>query len=342
MRPLTKGVAVLSVSLLSVGTAGAAVTTEDVSHSRAAAHYIAQHQADDGEVTNGFSPIGTTADAVLSFVAARRGPRAIEKALDYLEAHEAEVTGVGLTAKVVMALVAGGRDPRSFAGRDLVEEITSTEGEDGRYGADTAVFDHALAMLALAAAGQEISENATDWLANAQCPDGGWQYDRPYDGATEDANCFDGDDPNDFFASDTNTTSYARQALLHGTGTHSLKSSPFGFFRFTRDEEKGGWGYTAGYVTDSNSTALVIQTYAAVDRALPKGAKAALRDLQYPLCRKNGAFAFTWTDPDGDGKNNKRSGPDTGATVGAVLGLLEKPLPLAAADVTKPARPPAC
>jgi hypothetical protein len=87
------------------------------------------------------------------------------------------------------------------------------------------------------------------------------------------------------------------------------------------------------FVTDSNSTALVIQAYEhvleiAVQPHIPEGGMRALKALQYPPCgNKGGAFAFTWEDPDGDGTFTKTP-PDVGGTIGGILGLLKKPLPV--------------
>jgi hypothetical protein len=112
-------------------------------------------------------------------------------------------------------------------------------------------------------------------------------------------------------------------------GAPAPAASPFAYFRAARDEFKRGWGYDLTFTTtDANSTALVLQAYAAGDRAAPPAAVRALEDLQYGRCgQRYGAFAFTWIDPDGDG-TYKRSGPDTYATTSGILGLLQKPLPI--------------
>lgn len=324
-RPIALG---LTAVLWLGSSAGATVTDRDKVSARYAARYLVKQQEPDGSIP-GFSRVGTTADAVVSLVAARRGPRAIESAIEYLRAHEAEVNNVGLKAKVVMALVAAGHDPRNFEGRNLVREIRRTERGTGRLGAGTAVFDHALGMLALVAADVQPSHDMRWWLVKAQCADGGWEYESP--AGSQDAHCNSGA-PDDYFPSDTNTTSLAVQALRFGR-TLRLQTSPFSFFRATRDDRKRGWGYTFGYMTDTNSTALVIQAYVAVGEDLPQGAKDALRRLQYGFCDEGGAFAYTWVD-DGDGTYS-RSGPDVGATVGAIPGLVEKPFPIRHYDVTK-------
>ena len=112
----------------------------------------------------------------------------------------------------------------------------------------------------------------------------------------------------------------ATQAIAAAGATSTYPHDPFRFLERIRDTAYGGWGYSWSFSgTDANSTALVIQAYVASERAIPDGAIAALRRLQYPC----GSFAFT-RDAAG-----KKTGPDVGATVGAVLGLLRvaRPVP---------------
>ena len=328
------GACLLGITLLSAAPASALAAATPQQRARDGAGYVASHQKANGSIP-AFSPIGSTADAIVSFVAAGRGAGNVTDALRYLsqQVGAGNVTGVGLRAKVVMAAVAAGKDPRTFGGSNLVSQILQTQRPNGRYGASTAVYDQALAMLALAASGAGPSKRATSWLASAQCDDGGWQYDAPAV-RTDDRHCLDGVDPStDFFESDTNTTSLAVQALAVGRGNAAPANDPFAFFSSLRDPQFGGWGYTWGLeTTDANSTALVIQAYAASGTPLPSGALGALNALQYRSC---GAWAYSWTD-DGHG-GFARTSPDVGATIGAILGALQRPLPVDSRPVTKPA-----
>ena len=319
-----------ALSLSSSGVSAAPTTTK---RARVAISYIARHQNDDGSIP-GFSAVGSSADAVVAMAAARRGPRQIDRAIAYLKDHIDEADSIGLKAKVVMAAVAAGEDPRNFAEVDLVGDITSSETPDGRYGADTPVLHQALAMIALAAAGEEPSEAARTWLLDAQCADGGWQFDNP-SGPADNESCQSG--PEDFFMSETDTTAHAVIALKEfETWEPGAERDPFAFFVARRDPEKKGWGYDLTTpITSSNSTALVIEAYREhAYRNLPKGAVRALVRLQYRLCGKRaGAFAFTYEERNG---KLRRTAPDVGATVGSVLGLT--PRPYAEVMVTK--RPP--
>jgi len=310
---------VVSVVLASAWTATAA--TDDATRASTAMAYVGAQQRANGSFP-GFSSIGSTADAVLDMAAT--GYDRVPDAIGYLrrQVRKGNVVGVGLTAKVVLAVVAAGGDPTSFAATDLLTAITGSEKPSGRF-AGASVFDQALAILALRAAGDTPTANELAWLAGAQCPDGGWQFDRPHR-AAENRHCRDKADPADFTSSDTNTTAYALMALGDLSG---LTADPFTFFAAIRDRTYHGWGYTWGFRrTDANSTALVIQAYASQGLTAPGRGVRALRRLQYPC----GAVAFSFTGA------GRRTGKDVGATIGAVLGFLKEPIPVAPVALTAP------
>lgn len=335
-------VAVMTIAgLLAAGAAEAGPSRKR--RARVAAGYLAAQQQQDGAFP-GFSSLGSTADAVVSLVAARRGSDEIDAALDYLEANVADAVTLGQKAKLVLAAVAGGRDPRSFGGVDLVQPLVDSEQpRSGQYGAPTPddpfdgeVTDHTLVTLALAAAPDvDPSTQSLTWLVSTQCPDGGWQHTGP-PADDENRHCFTGDGQSDFFRSDTNTTSLAVQAIAaHPHASAPLERDPLRFFRRIRDPKKGGWGYTWNLrLTEANSTALAIQAFAARGARLPRGAMRALKKLQYRLCGKRaGAFAYTYEKRRG---RLRKTAPDAGATIGAIPGLLRRPLPVATFEVTRP------
>ena len=315
-------------SLLSLGVIASLVIGAPMAHAERrddadridhAVAYLAAQQRGNGSIP-AFSPIGSTADAVLAFVAAGVGEEQLIDALGFLRRRVAhgKADGVGVQAKIVTAVVAAGADPRAFGGMDLVQAIVDSLGAHGRFD-HAAVFDDALAVIALVAAGANVPDVAVHWLLDAQCADGGWQYNRPAS-ANDDEHCHNTMRPaKDFFDSDTNTTSYVVQAI-EAAGSATPTTDPFAFFDEIRDGQRHGWGYTWGFeTTDTNSTALVIQAYAAAGMAVPADALAALRELQDPSC---GGWSFTWA-------GSQRTDPDPGSTIGAILGLLQLPLPLA-------------
>jgi len=317
--------------------------------------YIVGRQGENGSVP-GFSKVGATADAMLALSAARRSPKSVARAIAYLRTKAEGLRSVGLMGKVVMAVVAAGRNPRSFGGRNLVLAIKRKRRDSGRYGGTdsrAAVLNHALAMLGLAAVPEAVPLSSYEWLREARCPDRGWQYDAPSH-SRDGFHCGDGS-PGDVTRTDTNTTSYAVQAF-RARGVSGRASLVY--FRSARDGVRGGWRYshqrsafgTRAY-TDANSTALVLQAYAALHKAPPPGARRALRRLAYRACGElTGAFAYTWARSSGEfrrvpsradaAREDELGGPSViGATVGAVLGLLGRPLPLDPARNGEPAPP---
>ena len=127
---------------------------------RVAVRYIISQQEDDGSI-RAFSDVGSTSDAILSMVVARRGPRAIDEAIAFLRNNIDLADTIGEKAKLVMALVAAGRNPRSFARHNVVAEIKSSQQADGQYGSDqTGVISHALAILGLEAADAHVPREA--------------------------------------------------------------------------------------------------------------------------------------------------------------------------------------
>jgi hypothetical protein len=325
-------VAVSGAVVLSFAVSAHAAPITDQQRADRAVAYLRAHQRENGSIV-AFSAIGSTADAVSAFVAAGVGRTAMTKAIGFLRTQVSlgHVTQIGLQAKVVIAVDAAGLDPATFGGANLVHTISATIGSDGHYGT-SAVFDDALVMLAIESSGATPPTKAAAWLLQAQCPDGGWAYDKPYDSSTDNKHCSDG--TTDYFPSDSNTTSYVVQALANMSDTDWIYD-PFastGFFFHLRDKVRGGWPYSFGLPSDANSTALVIQAYRAAKLAVPTGSIQALRDLQYTSC---GAFAYSWS-------KGKRTGADLGATIGAIPGLLRKPFPVSGTVATGVPAVPKC
>ena len=345
--PRILGVAMVVV-IFSIATPAAGAPSIERRASMAV-HFIVTQQLDDGSIPALDDPIPWTADAVVAMVSTRRAPRAIARALDYLEASSDEIDSVGEIGKVVMAEVAGGRDPRDFAGRDLVAELIAIQGSDGRYGTDTSVFSHAIAILALRSADEEVGlDSAADWLVAAQCASGGWQVIGP-PVFGEDERCSFGYP--DIDEANADTTSLAIQALA-GLGVEP-EHDPFAFLDTLIDPSNGGWSYdrsdslhskfTSSYA-NTNTTGMVLQAYAAADREPPRGSRGALARLQRRLCGgRAGSFFYTWGDGDGDG-SFERNGPNNlASTIAAVPGLLMAELPQAPFESTRPPpKAPAC
>jgi hypothetical protein len=256
--------------------------------SEAALKWLATKQNADGGFSTGFAPgsdIGATADAILAITAAGQDASTWRQGdtspLDYLAAQvrAGSVKGAGVAAKVALAAVATGQDPNRFAGTDLIALIAADANSSTHiYGGG--MFDHALALLAFANAGQPLPAAAVTALADGQADDGAWSFT----GDTTPG------------AGDTNTTAMAAQALIAG-GRRGPVAKALEYFRQVQNAD-GGFTYQKpsqfGEDTDANSTALVIQALLAagedldswqVDGDSPLDALLALQ-------RPSGAFSF--------------------------------------------------
>ena len=321
--------AALTAALLVPATAQAEIGTEGrVDH---ATTFVVHHQDPDGHFPSSFGTAhAATADAVLSLVASGQGGEEVEAAMDWLEANIDSADSLGKKAKIVMAAVAAGRDPRAFGGMNLVQEIRDTDvGDDGVFDSSpfSQVLDQAYALLALDAAEAPVERRSVLWLAEAQCEVGGWQYDSPPK-PSENRHCGDPEAEFDDEA-DTNTTSIVLQAIAATRRSIPLDADPFLWLRQRRDDVKGGWGFNRDFpITETTSTSLVIQAYAAFGKKTENAGKA-LRLLQR-YCSSNdpdGGFSHGWMQTEGGGYK-RQPGMDLGDTVNAVLGLLREPLPI--------------
>lgn len=307
-----------------------------------AAGWITEQIDDDGGVEEGFSgPAGNATHAALALAAAGTGEDAFTRAVTYVvDNHEEYVAGEqgdspGALGYVLLLADAAGEDPRDFGGTDLVDRLEATErtdGEDaGLYGEGDPDFDgtfrQSLALLGLAAAGEEAPQEAIAWLLDQQCEDGGFTAYRAPD--RREGDC----DP-DEDARDTNSTALAVQALAaHGA---DADHDPMTWLESAQNDD-GGFGLSAGFGgTDANSTGLVLQALGAagedpLDDRWSRGDGAdpvtALLRLQIDCDGEEGqrgAFAF---QPEEDG--SLVANP---ATYQAVWGLSELPFPFGERD----------
>jgi hypothetical protein len=191
-------------------------------------------------------------------------------------------TGQGQAAKLVLAAVAAGADPRDIAGVDALALIEKAPSSDpGLYG--SGVFDHALVLLALAATGTDVPEEAVSAIEETQAPEGGWAFD----GSTAEG-----------FA-DSNTTALVVQALVAiGEQDADLVADGLAFLQTALDATSGAL-YQPGsdFPPDAVSTAYVLQAVIAAgeDPASDEWGNlpAALASFQKP----SGAFFFNADDP---------------------------------------------
>jgi hypothetical protein len=293
------------------GGPGGAATPATSAALEASVAWLVGQQMDDGGFPGfaGTSDPGVTCDAVSALAAASIAgldvAEPLARAYEFLAAGALEysLTGTGQAAKLVLAAVAAGEDPRDVGGIVALELVEKGANEDtGIYG--LGVFDHALALLALAAAGEDVPEAAFDALAATQLDDGSWAFD----GSTAEG------------AGDSNTTAMVVQALVAAGQVDSPLIPPALAYLASIQTESGGFAFQQGeaMTPDANSTALAVQALiaAGLNPSAPDlhDPAAALAGFQNP----SGAFRYNDDAPD----------DNLFATVQAIPALVGLPLPI--------------
>ncbi|MEU1570858.1 prenyltransferase/squalene oxidase repeat-containing protein [Streptomyces collinus] len=183
-------------------------------------------------------------------------------------------------------------------------------GTDPKY---DGVWRQSLALLAQDTVGVKPAAKSVQWLARQQCADGGFASYRPDPAAACDAKTM----------LDTNATSAAVQALTALSGHDDVTRKAVGWLKSVQNKD-GGWGYSPGGASDTNSTSIVIGALAAAgekpDQVVKDGKSPydALLKLALPCGGAgDGAFAF---QPDKKGD----LAPNADATAAGVLGSLGK------------------
>ncbi|WP_328338182.1 prenyltransferase/squalene oxidase repeat-containing protein [Streptomyces violaceus] len=175
------------------------------------------------------------------------------------------------------------------------------------------VWRQSLALLAQDTVGEKPAAKSVEWLVRQQCEDGGFAAYRPDPTAACDAKTM----------LDTNATAAAVQALAALGGQDAVADKALGRLKSVQNED-GGWGYSPGGASDTNSTSIVIGALAAAGEKpdqVEKDGKSpydALLKLALPCDGDgDGAFAF---QPDRKGE----LAANADATAAGVLGALGK------------------
>ncbi|GGV78417.1 hypothetical protein GCM10010294_47300 [Streptomyces griseoloalbus] len=177
------------------------------------------------------------------------------------------------------------------------------------------VWRQSLALLAQHTAGVEPPKAAVDWLTGQQCADGSFAPYRADPAKACDAKTM----------VDTNQTAAAVQALAALGGHDDVTDKAVDWLKSAQNKD-GGWGYTAGGASDTNSTSVVIGALSASGgnpAEVKKDGRSpydALLKLALP-CEGDGAGAFAFQP---DKKGELVANAD--ATAAGVLGSLGKGL----------------
>jgi hypothetical protein len=259
---------------------------------------------------NGTPDAGTTIDAVMALLTVPGiDQTVIDSAVAFLNDNAADYagTGAGQAAKVVLFQAATGGDVTSIDGINPLEIVQDGVNPDtGLFG--IGIYDEAIGVLALVAAGQPVPPEWIDTLRAKQIANGGWAFD----GTTEEAKA------------DSNTTAIVIQALVAAGVANDDPAIVNGLaYLKTVVAPTGGFAYAAAdpLLADANSTGIVIQALAAVGQDASAAGEwgdpapaQALANFQNP----SGAFRYMDSVPD----------DNLFATIQAVIALTGVPFPV--------------
>lgn len=337
---ITAAVVAVALSGLGAGTAGAAPPTQDgpTAAEFASTWLAAQLDAQIPMQNFGGPDWGVTLDAALGMVATGVGGAQVDEVWSALAAQRDTalapqgVDNPGRLARAILLAEVLDEDPRAVGtgpGADLVARLAATmrtEGPDtGLFGSANPTYDGAYrqgyALAALVAAGVDPDQRSVDWLLGQQCDAGAdagaWMQHRT------DLSAPCAVDAVMFVGPDTNATSAAITGLAAvEAGADAIEGALDWLDRVQRSD--GGWEQVAGYGTEPNSTALVLQGLLAVGAAdAPRFADRGASPLGFLLSFQlgcaapvadRGAFTFP-------GSNDAPNGFATAQAVPAAAGV---------------------
>lgn len=259
---------------------------------------------------SGTPDAGTTIDAVLALITVPGVDQSvIDSSVAFLETSAADYAafGAGQAAKLVLFQAATGGDVTSINGINPLELVQNGVNPDTGY-LGTGLYDQALGILALVAAGEPVPAEWIDTIRAKQISNGGWAFD----GSMEEP------------MADSNTTAIALQALVAaGAATDDPAIANGLAYLQTVVAPTGGFAYSVSepMLADANSTGIVIQALAAVGQdPIATGEWGDVSPEQALVTLQNPSGAFRYMD----------SVPDDNlfATVQAIIALTGVPYPV--------------
>lgn len=284
LYPPARFLVVLAFSGLAVAGLVPAGASERSEAARRGAEYLVQHQAEDGTFFADNAP-HRVAEALAALVAGGVSGVPISRALSFIEAAGPEAAKrAGEAGLLVMGIFAAGENPHNFRGDDYAARLHSFyNGTIGAY--DTQMFQNALALLGVVAAGEVIPERAVTFLRLNRCTDGGIPVQAPCGGG----------------GGHVDVTALVLNALARSgmPPSDSLRSDARAFL-ISAQNDQGGFGDGKDKPTNSNSTGLSLSAISAVGESasqapwrLPSGGDPLNRLLA--LQQPDGRFRFTAT-----------------------------------------------
>jgi len=210
-----------------------------------------------------------TAWAIVAIASAGHDPNTFKRGrspVTYLASQSGSWRSTTDFARTTLAVVAAGKNPRSFGGVDLVAKILDAVVQDGSGGdrIGPMVNSHIWSMIALRAAGEDVTEEQIGWLRGQQNSDGGWGYGQNV-------------------RSDSNDTAAAIQALIASGESRdsTVVRNAVAYLKRVQCPD-AGFSYM-GSMSDAASTSWVVQGLVAAGES-PGGA-AWKKGSHTPLSR---------------------------------------------------------
>jgi prenyltransferase beta subunit len=297
----------------------------------AGARYLTGQLVDGNHLVSPFGPdYGLTADLALALAASGDQDGTLAKVVGYLRAHVADYADPagttsfpgpysGAVGKLALLAEVTGQDPRAFGGFDLLATLTGhvcTAANQagsctapGDFYQSFSTVSQSLAILALARGGVVPPAAALSRLSQLQCADGGFSSVLLGPGAA----C----------SSDSDTASYALQALTLVPGAGASVAAATGYLAGTQQAD-GGFSGAAG--ENSNSTGLAAQGLLGSGAPDQAGAVASAQAFLLRLQNADGGFGIRASLPASDVRSTTQAVP---ALVGATLtALLDRIVPV--------------
>jgi hypothetical protein len=235
----------LVVVLIATATPASARTPVEAARG---AQWIANQQQSDGGFFMKDQPADAVADVLSALAAGGVGGEVAARSLSAIAkiGPARAQQRAAYAGRIALGLLAFARDPRRFDGVDYIARIRSFSQPTGEY--DTGVYSDAIAVLALAAAGDPVPSQAITYISAQQCAGGGYGHDA---GCVHEA--------------DVDTTSMTIIALRRaGVGADNAAVGRARTWLADVRNADGGFGYTSGARTNANSTGLALSAIAAL------------------------------------------------------------------------------